>query len=296
MYKTKRIPSTRWHNFFVRSQFQMQTRSHWSETQWGTPSTSSNVFQTLHELEVRVSVHETLDKYRVCYLSLSGSNPRTRPWGLVTSVHSRIWRTFWSRHSCQMTHCVGEKPPAHDCSYPPVHDCTYRSLWHITSHCYRQKQVHRKFTKWCAQESRCLPPDTLFECVHTRERVHLSLESCTPSCDAWPFPSLNVSTQTPFLHTLQYYSVTIDLFVFNELGDHLRESRSLEQNVGAQIPTMIPLLITHSPITLSNLSSLNLVYIFWCSSPPYNPVYLRRVDLSDLTFSLSSHRNVYNIF
>jgi hypothetical protein len=156
------------------------------------------------------------------------------------------------------------------------------------------KASTQKIYEVCAQESRCLPPDTLFECVNTRERVHISLESCTPSCDAWPFPSLNVSTQTPFLHTLQYYSVTIDLFVFNELCDHLRESRRTEG--GVQIPTMILLLITHSPITLSNLSSLNLVYIFRCSSPPYNPVYPRRVDLSALAFSLSSHRHVYNTF
>ena len=47
--------------------------------------------------------------------------------------------------------------------------------------------------------------------------------------------------------------------------------------------------ITHSPITLANLSSINLVSIFRCSSPPDNPVYLRRVDPSALSFSLSSH-------
>ena len=36
--------------------------------------------------------------------------------------------------------------------------------------------------------------------------------------------------------------------------------------------------ISHSPITLANLSSINLVSIFRCSSPPRNPVYARRVD------------------
>ncbi len=42
--------------------------------------------------------------------------------------------------------------------------------------------------------------------------------------------------------------------------------------------------ITHSPITLAILrgSSINLVSIFRCSSPPYNPVYTRRVDPSTL--------------
>ncbi len=49
--------------------------------------------------------------------------------------------------------------------------------------------------------------------------------------------------------------------------------------------------ITHSPITLANLSSINLVSIFRCSSPPHNPVYVRRVDPQALALSLSSHRH-----
>jgi hypothetical protein len=48
---------------------------------------------------------------------------------------------------------------------------------------------------------------------------------------------------------------------------------------------------THSPITLANLSSIKLVSIFSCSSPPINPVYPRRVDPTALVFSLSSHRH-----
>jgi hypothetical protein len=36
--------------------------------------------------------------------------------------------------------------------------------------------------------------------------------------------------------------------------------------------------ITHSPITLGNLSSINLVFIFRYSSPPRNPVYVRSLD------------------
>ena len=54
--------------------------------------------------------------------------------------------------------------------------------------------------------------------------------------------------------------------------------------------------ITHSPITLANLSSINLVSIFRCSSPPRNLVYGRRVDPSSLSFSLSSHRHSYTSF
>ncbi len=50
---------------------------------------------------------------------------------------------------------------------------------------------------------------------------------------------------------------------------------------------------TYSPITLENISSINLVFIFRCSSPPSNPVYGRRVDSWALVFSLSSHRHSY---
>ncbi len=40
--------------------------------------------------------------------------------------------------------------------------------------------------------------------------------------------------------------------------------------------------ITHTPFTLSNLSPINLVSIFRCSSPPINPWYVRCVDPSSL--------------
>jgi hypothetical protein len=46
-------------------------------------------------------------------------------------------------------------------------------------------------------------------------------------------------------------------------------------------------------ITLANISSINLVYIFRCSSPPSNPVCARRIDRLALVFSLSSHRKSY---
>ncbi len=46
-------------------------------------------------------------------------------------------------------------------------------------------------------------------------------------------------------------------------------------------------------LTLTNISSINLVSIFRCSSSPRNPVYVRSVDSSALVFSLSSHRHSY---
>jgi hypothetical protein len=50
---------------------------------------------------------------------------------------------------------------------------------------------------------------------------------------------------------------------------------------------------TYSPITLTNISSIDVVFIFRCSSSTRNPVYVRRVDSSVLVFSLSSHRHSY---
>jgi hypothetical protein len=49
--------------------------------------------------------------------------------------------------------------------------------------------------------------------------------------------------------------------------------------------------VTHSSITLGNLSFINFVSIFKCSSPSRNPGYVSRVDPPDLPFSLSSHRH-----
>jgi hypothetical protein len=50
---------------------------------------------------------------------------------------------------------------------------------------------------------------------------------------------------------------------------------------------------TYSPITRTNISSIDLVSIFRCSSSPINPVYVRCVDFSDFVFSLSSQRHSY---
>ncbi len=50
---------------------------------------------------------------------------------------------------------------------------------------------------------------------------------------------------------------------------------------------------TYSPITLANISSINVVSIFRCSSLPSNPVNVRRVNSLALVCSLSSHRHSY---
>ncbi len=214
--------------------------------------------------------------YQVCFFSLSGSNLRlttyarmpkqnrtgTRPWGLATSVQSRAWRTFWSRHACQMTYTVCEKPPAHDrsyySSYPPAHDCTYPSFWHITSQLtsrqknYFNSQVHEVVCTRVFTSRRTA-------CIVTREGVHLSIEPCTPSCDAWPFPSLNASTLTPFLHTLQHCIAATDLFVFNELGDHLESSEWIlfAENPGDELSGVIKTITTEGIVALHLWSRWN---------------------------------------
>ena len=53
--------------------------------------------------------------------------------------------------------------------------------------------------------------------------------------------------------------------------------------------------ITHSPITLANISFINLVSIFRCSSHPHNPVYERRVDPSTLRLYVNV-RNVLGFY
>ncbi len=89
---------------------------------------------------------------------------------------------------------------------------------------------------------------------------------------------------------------------------HAAFSTQLKSKVGLDIPKAKALRITlylllgwgahHfkntcSPITLANISSINVVFIFRCSSSTNNPVYVSRVDSSSLVFSLSSHRHSY---
>ncbi len=51
--------------------------------------------------------------------------------------------------------------------------------------------------------------------------------------------------------------------------------------------------VSHSPFTLANFSSFNLVFVFRYSSSTTNPVSERSVDSSFLVSSLSSHRYQY---
>ncbi len=53
---------------------------------------------------------------------------------------------------------------------------------------------------------------------------------------------------------------------------------------------------TYSPITLANISPINLVFFFRCSSSPSNTVHVRCIDFSGLVFSLSSHRHSYRTY
>ena len=51
--------------------------------------------------------------------------------------------------------------------------------------------------------------------------------------------------------------------------------------------------IAHSPLTLSNLSPINIAFICKYPRTPRNPVYASRLDPSVLPLSLSLHRHPY---
>ncbi len=87
------------------------------------------------------------------------------------------------------------------------------------------------------------------------------------------------------------------VFVFSLSSHRHSFSSQIKSKVGNILTKAgalrITLNIDDTPITskshthvLYNLSSVNLVSIFTCSSPPHNPVYERRVDPSSLVFSV----------
>jgi hypothetical protein len=84
------------------------------------------------------------------------------------------------------------------------------------------------------------------------------------------------------------------------LNSRLRLLISLLLFLGTSILSVFPrmggsgaLSVAHSPLTLANFLSINLVSVFRCSSSTTNPVSERRIDSSVLVFSLSLHRYSY---
>jgi hypothetical protein len=82
------------------------------------------------------------------------------------------------------------------------------------------------------------------------------------NCDQFHFHRSVFSSDS--LHLKTRVGLTLDKSVV------LRNSINLD---GAPITSK-----SHSPITLTNFSSINLVFIFRCSSSTINPVYTSRVD------------------
>jgi hypothetical protein len=62
-----------------------------------------------------------------------------------------------------------------------------------------------------------------------------------------------------------------------KVGRTLAKAEVLRVNLNLDGTTITLRTHTH-PITLANISSINLVSIFRCSGPPSNPVYVRSVD------------------
>ncbi len=80
--------------------------------------------------------------------------------------------------------------------------------------------------------------------------------------------------------TLYFRRRFIQNFQQNKIEDHPERRR---RTCGVQI--------THSPITLTNCSFINIVYVFRYYGSSRHLVYSRRVDPSSLAFSLASHRH-----
>jgi hypothetical protein len=78
--------------------------------------------------------------------------------------------------------------------------------------------------------------------------------------------------------------------VKSKIGNILTEAVALRITLNIDGAPIVSRSHTHPSLT--NISSINLVSIFSCSSSPRNPVYVRRVDPSTLAFSISSHRHL----
>ncbi len=96
-----------------------------------------------------------------------------------------------------------------------------------------------------------------------------------------------------FLRVRSTWSDTCCVFILPFHGFCAHHSFNVTPSFPWSSSFFILLKINTRTVNISNLSSINLVSIFRCSSPPHNLVYGRRVDPSALAFSLSSHRHSY---
>jgi hypothetical protein len=87
----------------------------------------------------------------------------------------------------------------------------------------------------------------------------------------------------------QFLRVTFFSQLKSEVGNILTKVAALRMNFNIDETPVASR--SHSPITHSKLSPINLVSIFRCSSSPHNRVYSKHVDPSLLSFSLSLYRH-----
>ncbi len=96
---------------------------------------------------------------------------------------------------------------------------------------------------------------------------------------------LSPQSDRGFFH---YHHVSFSCRFKSRVGNILTKAETLRIKLildGSSITSK-----SHSPFTLTNFSSFNLVFVFRCSSSTNNPVSVWCVDSSFLVFSLSSHR------
>ncbi len=89
-----------------------------------------------------------------------------------------------------------------------------------------------------------------------------------------------------------YLHTTFPSILKSRVGNILVKSTTSRINLNIDGEPIVSKSHTH-PSELGNFSSINLVFVFRCSSSTTNPVYVSRVDSSFLVFSLSSHRYSY---
>ncbi len=117
--------------------------------------------QTLFQLHVGVSVHESLDKLLTqdCFFCLSRSNPPStrytrinregaRPWGLVTWGQVRSWRMSWSRHTYHISCTLWESPGSR----------SFMSLLYLVVFLPLLQFLDNLIMVWCVSVTSLTPP------------------------------------------------------------------------------------------------------------------------------------------
>ncbi len=133
--------------------------------------------------------------------------------------------------------------------------------------------------------------NSLNETVSHKIRKYRSDYNNNPPTVVSFIPPVTSTSGDYIVNSYDFYSYSLigKLTAFLQLQEFSLRNKTVDSSTST---TRISLNISKSgPIILTNFSSINLVFIFRCSSSPSNPVSERHVVSSALVFSLSSHRH-----